>query len=197
MDNELYYHRVILETDLPSKVSAKDNLVEVQILYIFIAEAIEDSFRVYKLKCWIRFKFLDSLLEDYSHKRYFNHEIGWAVCHHCAVDNAWSMATNSGFDLNVWLELSSRDDFGQYIRKYLGLVIDNTKPANVSMINGLAFASLIARKAVQKHKRDLVSLIIWDVVNVFIERFPFEWIYHDLNQWVQAYKVRHEDLHRT
>ncbi|KAF8773937.1 hypothetical protein HNY73_016543 [Argiope bruennichi] len=85
---------------------------------------------------WIPLYDLPSLRADNPNKRYFSSDIGWAVCHHCAMDDAWLLATHGGFDLNKWLELTS-DESKDYMNRFLGLVIDKTKPANVSIINGL------------------------------------------------------------
>ncbi|GBM04692.1 hypothetical protein AVEN_44831-1 [Araneus ventricosus] len=195
MDDELYYHRVFWKIDRPSKFSDEDILVEPQMLFFFIIEVIDFAFRSNNVRGWAPLYDLDRLRADNSNKSYFNSDIGWAVCHHCAMDDAWLMATHEGFDVNKWLELPG-DTFKNYTHQFLGLVIDKTKPVNVSIINGLAFTWLMARKAVENNKRSVVSRMIWDVVCLFKERFPFEWIYYDLQQWVQAYKVRHEELHR-
>ncbi|CAL1265630.1 unnamed protein product [Larinioides sclopetarius] len=190
---ELHYHRVFMRTDRAPFSLDVEPLVNPNEMKSFISDVFNHALFLRGFENWISPFNTEEINKDNSVKGHFKYEIGKAVIDKCAVGESVRIAIKNGFDANKLLNLPSNEVM-EYVQKFIGLVVAETRPVNISFINAFAFACTLY-DVVAKNRRQHLNCIALSVASVFESAFPYEWIYYDFQQWAFAYVFRHRQIH--
>lgn len=130
-----------------------------------------------------------------AYVEYFHSDIVEAVQHQCAIDISLQNAKKYlKFDVSVLGELKTDAGKIEQVRGEITSIIANVWPKNISFIYGLAFASCMCVILAENECFHLAPGIVKATTEVFLQHFPYDWIYHDFRKWAFAYSFRHRQI---
>ncbi|GIY76246.1 uncharacterized protein CDAR_49731 [Caerostris darwini] len=186
MDEDLYWFRNYWPNDDMSTPVEDDPLVQRDAVILFVAEAIEYFLRKRNIRGWVPEVDLQELRANNTEKRYFNDTIGQSINLRTAEWKSFQLATDNGFDLDSWLE-SDHASSENYVAIYLDEIRRDTWQPADRIILMLSFACTICRHAVAKGRNHLVNAVLRALVRLFMERYPYVWIYRNADFWAYAF----------
>ncbi|GBM04693.1 hypothetical protein AVEN_44832-1 [Araneus ventricosus] len=194
ISEELYFHRVFMRTNREPSVIDVEPIVGTTEILTFISDGLDHALFVRDIEGWVSPFDAGEIQRDNTVKRHFNFDIGDAIVHRCAIEESFRIAEENAFDADKLLDLPTQEAT-VYVQKFIGLVVVNTRPVNISFIYALAFACSLCGIAAENCKLHLMSCVALSTAFIFQLHFPYEWIYYDFKQWAFAYIFRHKQIH--